>query len=105
MIGPVRCWLGGKAVGPAPARNEIRFVVLEGGGELLDVCLRSCAAIDENEVRGDPSQIKRSECAEEVTAVNSPQTISEDEVVDDARPECVGHTEVFGAHEGETLEA
>ena len=35
----------------------------------------------------------------------APETKGEDEVVDDAGPEVVGHTEAFGLHDGELLEA
>ena len=54
---------------------------------------------------GDPGEIERGERAEEVTAVDGAEAVGEDEVVDDASPEVVGHAEVFGLHDGELFEA
>ncbi len=63
------------------------------------------AVADESEMRGNPGEIERRERAEEVSAVDGAETVGEDEVVDDAGPEVVGHAEVFGRHDGELLEA
>src|SRR5580704_5899868 len=94
-----------ESVGPAPAGYEVRFVGLKGNGEVLNVLFGCRAAADEREVRGDPGEIERRECAEKVSAVDGAETEGEDEVVDDAGPEVVGHAEVFGLHEGELLES
>jgi hypothetical protein len=64
-----------------------------------------CAVGDESEMRGGPGEIERRECAEKVSAIDGAETIGEDEVVDDAGPEVVGHAEGFGRHDGELLEA
>ena len=66
---------------------------------------RGAGCADENEVRGGPGEIERGERAEKVTAVDGAEAVGEDEVVDDAGPEVVGHAEVCGRHEGELLEA
>ena len=60
---------------------------------------------DEKKVRGDPGEVERRECTEEVSAIDGAETKGKDEVVDDAGPEVVGHTEVFRLHEGELFEA
>ena len=93
-----------KSVWPAPAGYEIGFVGLEGDSYVLNVFFRWYAVADEGEVRGDPGEIERSECAEEVSAIDGAETVGEDEVVDDARPEVVGHAECLGWHDGELLE-
>ncbi len=102
----VACWLRLRlvilwveAVGPAPAGDEVGFVGFEGGGEVLDVFFGGGAVADESEVRGDPGEIERRERAEKVAAVDGAETVGEDEVVDDARPESVGHAEGVGRHE------
>ena len=63
------------------------------------------AVADESEVRGDPSEIERGECAEKVSAVDGAEAEGKDEVVDDAGPEVVGHAEGVGRHDGELLKA
>ena len=54
---------------------------------------------------GDPGEIEGRERSEKVTAVDGAQAVGEDEVVDDASPEVVGHAEVLGLHDGELFEA
>lgn len=56
-------------------------------------------------MRGDPGEIERGERAEEVTAVDGAEAVGEDEVIDDAGPEIVGHAEALGLKHGELLEA
>ena len=63
------------------------------------------AVADEREMGGGPGQIKWGECAKQVSAVDGTKTVSEDEVVDDACPEIVGHAEVLQLHDGELFEA
>lgn len=99
----MKLWV--EAVGPTPARHEIGFVGFEDGGHLLDVLLGGDAGADENEVGGDPGEVERGERAEEVTAVDGAKAVGEDEVVDDAGPEGVGHVEDLGLHGGESLDA
>ncbi len=94
-----------ETVWPAPAGYEVRFVGLEGDGEILDVFFGDGAAADEKKMRGDPGEIERRERAEEMSAIDGAETEGEDEVVDDAGPEVVGHAEVFRLHEGELFEA
>jgi hypothetical protein len=97
--------LGVEAVGPAPARYEIGFVGLEDGGHLFDVFLWSDAGADEKKMRGDPGEVERGERAEKVSAVDGAEPVGQDEVVDDACPEAVGHTKAGGGHGGESFEA
>ena len=63
------------------------------------------ATADEKKVRGDPGEIEWRERAEQVSAIDGAETEGEDEVVDDAGPEVVGHAEVFRLHERKLLEA
>ena len=56
-------------------------------------------------MRGGTGEVERGERAEEVTAVDGAQAVGQDEVVDDARPEAVGHTEGGGRHGVELFEA
>ena len=99
----VQLWV--KAVGPAPARDEVRFVGFKGYGKFFNVALGGDSAVNEDEVRGNPCEIERSECAKEVSTVNGAEAIGQDEVVDDAGPEIVGHSEGFLRHDGQTLES
>ncbi len=69
------------------------------------MCLGSDAAVDENKMRGYPGKIEWRQCAQKVTAIDGAQAVSKDKVVDDARPEGVGHAEGFGGREVEVLEA
>src|SRR5947209_15123627 len=62
-------------------------------------------ALNEDEVRGDPGEIERGEGAEEVAAIDGAEPVGEDEVVDDAGPQAVGHAEGLRGHDGEALEA
>ena len=64
-----------------------------------------CHGADQSKVRGDPGEIKRVRAPSKVSAVDGAQTKGEDEVVDDAGPESVGHAEVFARQEGQLLEA
>ena len=66
---------------------------------------RGGAVADESEVRGDPGEIKRCEGPEKVSAINGAETEGENEVVDDAGPEIVGHAESLGRRESESFEA
>ena len=100
----LKCFLWVEAVGPAPAGYEVRFVCFEGDGDVLNVFFGGGAAADEREMRGRPGEIERRECAEQVSAIDGAETVGEDEVVDDAGPEVVGHAEVLGIHEREFLE-
>ena len=54
---------------------------------------------------GDPGEVERRECSKKVSAVDGAQTEGENEVVDDACPEIVGHAKVFRLHEREFLQA
>jgi len=94
-----------EAVWPAPARYEIGFVGFESYGEILNMFFWRRSRADEGEMRGDPGKIERGERAEKVTAVYGAQAVGEDEVVNDARPEIVGHAKVFGLKHGKLLEA
>src|SRR5882757_9277356 len=100
-----RLFLWVESVGPAPAGYEVRFICFKGDGDVLDVFFGRGAAADEREMRGRPGEIERRKCAEKVSAIDGAETVGEDEVVDDAGPEVVGHAEAFGMHEGELLEA
>ena len=104
LIAEVR-FLWVEAIGPAPAGYEIGFVGFEGDGQVLNVFFGGGAVADESEMRGDPGEIERRERAEQVSAIDGAEAEGEDEVVDDAGPEVVGHAEVFGLHERELLEA
>src|SRR5437879_1422000 len=99
----LKLWV--EAGGPAPAGYQVGLVRLEGLGDVLNVFFGSGAAADEEEMRGRPGEIERRERAEKVSAIDGAETVGEDEVVDDAGPEVVGHAEVFGVHEGELLES
>src|ERR1039458_10343032 len=94
-----------EAVGPAPARNQISFVALKGGGQVLNVLLRRGAGAGKKDVRSDPGKVERSERAEQVAAVDGAQTVGEDEVVDDAGPEFVVHAEPGGRHQRQVFQA
>src|ERR1035441_9242797 len=94
-----------EAVGPAPARDEISFVALKGGGQVLNMLLRRGAAAGKQDVRSDPGKVERGERAEQVAAVDGAQAVGEDEVVDDAGPELIVHAEPGGRHERKVFEA
>jgi hypothetical protein len=94
-----------ETVRPAPAGYEVRFVGFKGDGDVLDVFFGGDAVVDEREMRGGPGEIKRGKGAEQVSAVDGPKPVSEDEVVDDAGPEIVGHAEGVGRHNGELFKA
>ena len=49
-------------------------------------------AFDDEQMRGDPGEIERSERAEQMTAIQGSEAEGKDEVIDHARPKRSRHT-------------
>src|ERR1035438_9942844 len=90
-IGFDRSWV--EPVGPSPARDEIGFFGLEGGGDGFDMAFRVCSGGSDVVVAGDPGEVKRNERAEQMSAVDGAEPVGQKKVKDDASPQAVGHAE------------
>src|SRR5690348_18007780 len=56
-------------------------------------------------MRGDPGEIERGKRSQQVAAIDGAQAIGEDEVIDDPRPQAIGHVEALCWSEANPLEA
>src|SRR5271168_349123 len=75
-----------EAVRPAPARDEIWFVELEGLGKLFNVSLGIDARSSVKDVRGHPGQIQRRQGPEQVATIDGAQPECEQEIVNNSHP-------------------
>ena len=66
---------------------------------------RRRAIAGEDEMRGDPRKIEWRERTKQVASVDGAKTVGQDEVVDDASPEVIGHIEAVRRCDGETFKA
>src|SRR3984885_1814493 len=102
---PGRQRSGIKPVWPPPTCDEVGFLCFKCGSVCFNVALRIFARRDHVDVARDPREIKGNKGAEQMSAIQSAEPVSNQKIENNARPQILGHPERRAVDQGKALQS